>query len=323
MNDEYSDRWLAARNRLLQSDALVDGIRWIKDRRRLLATTQAGIGVVWMVVFLLAPLLYILAISFWVRGPAGVIVQEFTWANYHSILIQDVSLSSLEFDNLYLLILWQSLKFGFVTTVVTLVLGYVPGYVLGRTSSRWLPILLLLVILPFWVPLIIRYYAWVLVLGDNGVITTTLGWIGIERSGFLYNEVAVISGMVQVMLPFMILPIYNSVAKIDGSLVESAKTMGAGPLRAFYEVSFPLSLPGISAGCILVFILSVGSFLAPALLGGSGDLMIANLIEQTFGQNQNWPVASAMAIVYLLVLFGLLTIFNRIVSLDAVFGEGN
>ncbi|MFC4540988.1 ABC transporter permease [Halosolutus amylolyticus] len=320
---EYADQWLAVRSRILNAPVLMNGVQWFKARKRVLATAQAGIGLFWMVVFLLAPLLYILTLSFWESGTAGTIVQEFTLENYYAVLVESVSLSSFDVGNIFLLVLWQSLKFGLSVTAVTLVLGYVPGYFLGRSESRWLPVLLLLVVLPFWVPLIVRYYAWMLVLGENGVISWLSELVGFGSQSFLYNEIAVVSGLVQVLLPFMILPIYNSVAKIEDSLIESAKTMGANPVRAFYEVSLPLSLPGVVAGCILVFILAVGSFLAPALLGGPGDQMIANLIERTFLRGQNWPLASAMSIVYLAVLFVMITAFNRFVSLDELFGEGN
>lgn len=309
------------RTGVLRASPLVHGVRWLNRRDRILAVTQAGVGIAWMLLFLFVPLVYILALSFWQRGAGGVIIQEFTMENYRSILTTNVQLFSLTIENLYLLILWQSLKFGFITTAVTLVVGYVPGYFLGRTETQHKPFLLLLVVLPFWVPLIIRYYAWILVLGNQGLLTTVLGGLGIESSGFLFTELAVITGLVQVLLPFMILPIYNSVNKIDDSLIESAKTMGASPIRTFYEVSLPLSLPGISAGSILVFILAVGSFMAPALLGGPSNFMVANLIEQTFGINFDWPLASAMAMVYLVVLFGIITVFNRFVGLEEVFGE--
>jgi len=306
---------------VLRAEPVLRGIQALKRRERLLTAVQAGLGIAWMAVFLLAPLAYILALSFWQRGAGGVVVQEFTLANYQSILLEDVQLLGWQIGNVYLLILWQSLKFGFLTTVTTLLLGYVPGYFLGRTQSKYRSLLLLLVVLPFWVPLIIRYYAWILVMGNEGMVTTILGWVGVESGGFLYTEVAVVTGLVQVLLPFMILPIYNSVAKIDDEFVESAKTMGATPLRAFYEVTLPLSLPGISAGSILVFILAVGSFMAPALLGGPANSMVANLISQTFGESFDWPLASAMAIVYLVVLFTLITVFNRFVGLEEVFGE--
>lgn len=321
--EPYADRWLAVRRRILNSSALMNPVHWLIGRKRALAAAQAGIGIFWMVLFLFAPLLYIFTISFWQTGAAGAMVQEFTFENYYSVLLQDVSLTDFSVSNIYLLVLWQSLKFGIAVTAITLVLGYVPGYYLGRSNSRWLPVLLLLIILPFWVPLIVRYYAWMLVLGESGVLSWTIEQFGFGSRNFLYNEFAVVSGLVQVLLPFMILPIYNSVSKIDDSLVESAKTMGANPIRTFYEVSLPLSLPGIVAGCILVFILAVGSFLAPALLGGPGDQMIANLIERTFLEGQNWPLASAMSIVYLIVLFVMITAFNRFVSLDELFREGN
>lgn len=321
--EPYADRWLAVRSRILNSPALMNPVHWLTGRKRVLAAAQAGTGIFWMLLFLFAPLLYIFTISFWQTGAAGTMVQEFTLENYYSVLLQDVSLTGFDVGNIYLLVLWQSLKFGIAVTAITLVLGYVPGYYLGRSDSRWLPVLLLLIILPFWVPLIVRYYAWMLVLGESGVLSWAIELLGFGSRNFLYNELAVISGLVQVLLPFMILPIYNSVSKIENSLIESAKTMGANPIRTFYEVSLPLSLPGVAAGCILVFILAVGSFLAPALLGGPGDQMIANLIERTFLQGQNWPLASAMSFVYLVVLFVMITAFNRFVSLDELFGEGS
>ena len=316
--DRYRHR---IRTGALRAGPALGAIRFLKRRKRLLTATQAGLGIAWMAVFLLAPLLYVLTLSFWQRGPGGVVVQELTLGNYHEILLQNVAIFGLEVSNIYLIILWQSLKIGLLTTVATLLLGYIPGYFLGRTDSRYRTVLLLLVILPFWVPLIIRYYAWILVLGNQGMATALLGLFGLESGGFLYSELAVVTGLVQVLLPFMILPIYNSVNKIDDEYVESAKTMGASPLRAFYEVTLPLSLPGISAGSILVFILAVGSFMAPALLGGPAQTMVANLITQTFGQSFDWPLASAMAMVYLVVLFALITVFNRFVGLEEVFGE--
>ncbi|MBX0297488.1 ABC transporter permease [Haloarcula nitratireducens] len=304
---------------VLRADPVVEGIQYVKRRERLLAVLQAGLGLAWMGLFLLAPLAYVLMLSFWQRGAGGTLVYEATMANYREVLLQNVNLLGWEIGNTYLLILWQSLKFGFITTAVTLVLGYVPGYFLGRSESRYQSLLLLLVVLPFWVPLIIRYYAWILVLGNQGLLTTVLGWIGMSSSGYLYNDLAVITGLVQVLLPFMILPIYNAVNKIDGAYIESAKTMGASPLRTFYEVTLPLSVPGISAGSILVFILAVGSFMAPALLGGPANMMVANLISKTFGQAFDWPLASAMAIVYLVVLFAIITVFNKFVGLEEVF----
>lgn len=317
---ESASGWFRLRTAVLRADPVLGGLRWFKARDTALTVGQAGLGIAWMVVFLLAPLAYILSISFWTPGAAGTVVQEFTLQNYRAILTQNVNLLGWRIENLYLLILWQSLKYGFLTTAATLALGYVPGYFLGRTDSRYRPVLLLLVVLPFWVPLIIRYYAWILVLGSRGVLATVFGWVGVQSGGFLYSDLAVVTGLVQVLLPFMILPVYNAVNKIDDEMIESAKTMGASPLRAFYEVTLPLSLPGVSAGSILVFILAVGSFMAPALLGGPENLMVANLISRTFGQNFNWPLASAMAMVYLVVLFGLVSLFNRAVSLEEVFG---
>ncbi|KAB1190571.1 ABC transporter permease subunit [Haloferax sp. MBLA0076] len=318
--EDMRERVFGLRTALLRSSPVMGVFDRIKRNERILATAQAGFGLGWMLFFLFAPLLYIVTLSFWQRGAGGVIIQEFTLSNYEFILTQNVELASLTFKNLYLTILFQSVKYGVFVTIGTLLLGYVPAYFLGRTVSKWKAAFLLLVVLPFWVPLIIRYYAWILVLGNKGLLVSMLGWFGIEIGGFLYTEMAVISGLTQALLPFMILPIYNSVNEIDSSLIESAKTMGATPLRTFYEVTLPLTMPGISAGVILVFILSVGSYMAPALLGAPSNTMVANLIESTFGQNLNWPLASAMGVVYLLVLFTIISVFNRFVGLDDVFG---
>jgi ABC-type spermidine/putrescine transport system permease subunit I len=317
------ERWFDARTAVLRSKPVSAAVDAVKERERLLAFFQAGFGLGWMLFFLFAPLLYIVTLSFWQRGTGGVIIQEFTLQNYEYILVQNVDVFALQFESLYLTILIQSLKYGVLVTAGALVLGYVPAYYLGRTVSKWKAALLLLVVLPFWVPLIIRYYSWILVLGNRGLLVAMLGAVGISVEGFLYTELAVVSGLVQALLPFMILPIYNSVNEIDGSLIESAKTMGAPPLRTFYEVTLPLTLPGVSAGVILVFILAVGSYMAPALLGSPSNTMVANLIEQTFGQSLDWPLASAMGVVYLVVLFALISVFNRFVGLDEVFGEGD
>ncbi|EFW91016.1 ABC-type spermidine/putrescine transport system, permease component I [Haladaptatus paucihalophilus DX253] len=321
--DGLRERAFKIRTAILRSGPVTGTFDRIKRHESILASVQAGLGLGWMFLFLFAPLLYIVTLSFWQRGTGGVIIQQFSLSNYEFILTQNVDLATLTFNNLYLTILWQSLKYGVFVTLGALALGYVPAYFLGRTVSKWKAAFLLLVVLPFWVPLIIRYYAWILVLGNKGLLVSMLGWVGIESGGFLYSDLAVISGLTQALLPFMILPIYNSVNEIDDSLIESAKTMGATPLRAFYEVTLPLTLPGISAGVILVFILSVGSYMAPALLGAPSNTMVANLIETTFGQNLDWPLASAMGVVYLLVLFVLISLFNRFVGLDDVFGGGS
>ncbi|WP_411966075.1 ABC transporter permease [Haloferax sp. YSMS24] len=318
--EDLRERVFGLRTAVLRSDTVTGVFDRINSRESILATAQAGVGLGWMLFFLFAPLLYIVTLSFWQRGAGGVIIQTFTLSNYEFILTQNVELASLTFKNLYLTILFQSLKYGVFVTIGTLLLGYIPAYFLGRTVSKWKAVFLLLVVLPFWVPLIIRYYSWILVLGNKGLIVSMFGWVGIEIGGFLYTELAVISGLTQALLPFMILPIYNSVNEIDSSLIESAKTMGATPLRTFYEVTLPLTMPGVSAGIILVFILSVGSYMAPALLGAPSNTMVANLIETTFGQNLNWPLASAMGVVYLVVLFAIISVFNRFVGLDEVFG---
>lgn len=267
-----------------------------------------GIGLLWTFVFLFIPLTIIVAFSFFRAGEAGSIVYELTLANYQRFVEASV----------YHDIIVRSLKIGVVTTLVVLPLGYTLGYFLGRSKSDWMPILLGLVVVQFWVPLVIRTYAWIQLMGRTGVINQVLLWTGVvsEPISLLYTTNGMLIGLVVSILPFMVLPVYSAVSTIDEEVIQAAKTLGASDIRAFYEITLPLSWPGVVSGILFTFILSAGSFIAPELLGGSGDRLIAPVIATVFTQDFNWPFAAALSIVYVVLIGFLLYLFTRKADLE-------
>lgn len=267
-----------------------------------------GIGLLWAFVFLFIPLTIIVAFSFFKPGDAGSIIYEFTFANYQRFIDASV----------YQEIIYRSLKIGVITTLIVLPLGYTLGYFLGRSKSDWRPILLGLVVVQFWVPLVIRTYAWIQLMGRKGVINQVLVGTGLvsEPISLLYTTQGMLIGLVVSILPFMVLPVYSAVSTIDEEVIQAAKTLGASDIRAFYEVTLPLSWPGVVSGILFTFILSAGSFIAPELLGGSGDRLIAPVIATVFTQDFNWPFAAALSIVYVLLIGFLLYLFTRKADLE-------
>ena len=205
-------------------------------------------------------------------------------------------------------------KFAFViSTLITLAIGYPVAYGMARASSALRPVLLMLVILPFWTSFLIRVYAWIGILKPEGLLNTFLMWIGVidEPLIILNTHAAIFIGIVYSYLPFMVLPLYSSLEKMDYSLIEAAKDLGCSETGAFWKVTFPLSLPGVVAGCLLVFIPAVGEFVIPDLLGGSRTLMIGKTLWNEFFANRDWPVSSAVAIVLLLLLVVPIALFQR------------
>ena len=207
-------------------------------------------------------------------------------------------------DRLYLVSYLTSLRIALVSTVLCLLIGYPIAYAIARARGRWQLVLLMLVILPFWTSFLIRVYAWKVLLQGGGLINAVLLWLGvIDRPlGMLYTEGAVYVGIVYSYLPFMILPLYAALARLDYSTVEAALDLGCRPWQAFYKVTLPLSLPGIVAGSLLVFIPAVGEFVIPELLGGPDSIMIGRVLWNEFFANRDWPIASAVAIIMLLIL---------------------
>jgi putrescine transport system permease protein len=207
-------------------------------------------------------------------------------------------------DDLYLAAYWSSLKIAAVATFLTLLIAYPLAYGMARAPREWQPTLMMLVILPFWTSFLIRVYAWIGILKNEGLLNTFLMHVGIigEPLQIMNTTTAVYIGIVYSYLPFMVLPLYASLEKIDGRLLEAAEDLGSPPWKAFWQVTFPLSIPGVVAGCFLVFIPAVGEFVIPDLLGGSDTLMIGKTLWSEFFSNRDWPVASAVAVLLLLVL---------------------
>lgn len=216
-------------------------------------------------------------------------------------------------DALYFNAYISSLKIAGISTFLTLLVGYPIAYGMARAPSSWRPTLLMLVILPFWTSFLIRVYAWIGILKPEGLLNQLLIWSGVIDTPLtiIGTNTAVYIGIVYSYLPFMVLPLYSALEKMDYSLIEAATDLGCPPASAFWKITFPLSLPGVVAGCFLVFIPAVGEFVIPDLLGGSSTLMIGKTLWTEFFSNRDWPVSSAVAIVLLVILIIPIVLFQR------------
>jgi spermidine/putrescine transport system permease protein len=255
-------------------------------------------SLVWLVGFFLVPLLYLLAVSFAARSPYGTVQWTLRLLNY-----------ARAFQPLYLELYWRSLWMALVTTAVCGLLGYPIAYTLAlRVSARWRSVLLMLVVIPFWTSFLIRTYAWMVILRTEGVMNNLLLGLHLidEPLRLLYTPLAVFIGLVYGELPFMILPLYAVLQKLDPALLEAAHDLGAGRWGTFRGVTLPLSLPGLVAGSVLVFIASVGAFITPDLLGGARTMMVGNLIQNQFAVARDQPFGSAVAFLLTFVVLALL-----------------
>ncbi|HUS55019.1 MAG TPA: ABC transporter permease subunit [Thermohalobaculum sp.] len=277
-----------------------------------------AIPFLWLLAFFLAPFLIVLKIS--VSQPTIAMPPYLpTWDSWEAITghLSNLDFSNYEFlfsDPLYLNSYLNSLKIAGISTLIALLVGYPVAYGIARSSPNWRATLLMLVILPFWTSFLIRVYAWIGILKTEGVLNNFLLWTGIiaEPLTIHFTPTAVYIGIVYSYLPFMILPLYASLEKLDLSLLEAASDLGAKPVIAFWRITVPLSMPGIAAGCFLVFIPAVGEFVIPELLGGSSTQMIGRTLWSEFFQNRDWPIASAVAVLLLLILVVPIVIFQRI-----------
>jgi ABC-type spermidine/putrescine transport system permease subunit I len=241
-------------------------------------------------------------------------VSEPTWSltNYSHLLR----------TNVYVHVMWITVWISIVVTVCTLILGYPVAYLISSVTTTKSNLLIVLVLVPFWTSILVRTYAWMVLLGRQGIINELLESLGIinEPLRLLNTRFAVYVSMVHILLPFMILPLYSVMRGIDRSVLRAAEGLGARPRAVFTQVMLPLSLPGVAAGCLLVFILSLGFYITPALVGGPKDLMISVLIAQQVDLF-NWAFASALAAVLLIGALLIFVIFNRILGVEKIFGE--
>ncbi len=259
----------------------------------------------WAVLFLV-PVGLVLAYSFFQRTPTGGVEYSFTLDNYARAV-----------DPLFLDVLWFSLRTALVTTAIALVLGYLVAYFIATRPERWRLPLLVLVVLPFWTNLLIRTYAWIVLLGNEGLINRTLRNLGLIDGALplLNSEFAIVIGLLYAYLPLMILPLYASIERLGRPPREAAADLGAGAVAGFVRVTFPLTLPGVVAGCIFVFVPSLGNFVVPDLLGGGKEIMVGNLIQSQFFQARDWPFGATLAmsviVITALLLLGQAWILNR------------
>ncbi|HEY8540325.1 MAG TPA: ABC transporter permease subunit [Steroidobacteraceae bacterium] len=270
----------------------------------------------WLLLFFLIPFVIVLKISFaetrWLGTPPYGPLFEWADAQLH-IRVNLANYLYLIRDALYVKAFLSSLKVAAISTIFCLLIGYPMAYAIARTDPRWRNVLLLLVILPFWTSFLLRVYAWMGLLGNNGPINQLLMALGLisEPLAMLNTDFAMYIGIVYSYLPFMILPLYSNLEKHDLTLLEAAVDLGCKPFKAFLSITLPLSMPGVIAGSMLVFIPAVGEFVIPRLLGGTDSLMIGRVLWDEFFLNRNWPVASAVAVVLLIVLVIPIMIFQR------------
>jgi len=263
---------------------------WAREHR--LGALLLIAPVLLFLLFMLAlPLASVVEMSFFKRGPAGSVVRDASLLNYTTFLHEPA----------YLKILLNSAAVGALVCVFTVALAFVPAAALGLTRSRFKNILFLLILVPFWTSFIVRTYAWIVMLGTNGVVNGALKGAGLIDAplSLLYSRETVVLGLVHAMLPFAIVPIYASIERIDESILEAAATLGARPWHLFAEIVIPISLPGVIAAAILVFIEAMGAFITPQLLGSANDMMIAQLVQERFLASFDWPFGSAVAVIYL------------------------
>jgi putrescine transport system permease protein len=274
-----------------------------------------GVPYLWLLLFFALPFAIVLKISF---SSAAIAIPPYEPTfNYVdealNIFLNFGNYLLLMDDSLYYMAYLNSLKTAFVATLGCLLLGYPMAYAIARAPARIQTVLLLLVLLPSWTSFLIRVYAWMGLLSNNGLINNFLMWIGLinEPIQMLNTNFAVYIGIIYAYLPFMILPLYATLVKLDMSLLEAASDLGSSTINTFWKITLPLSKSGVIAGSMLVFIPAVGEFVIPELLGGPDSLMIGKILWQEFFNNRDWPVASALAIVMLAILIIPITLFHR------------
>jgi putrescine transport system permease protein len=276
----------------------------------------AGIPTLWLLVLFLIPFLTVFRISFSeVRLAIPPYTPLFSW--HHGSLHVEVHWSAYSFlftDPMYVSSYLYSLKVAAVSTLCCLLIGYPMAYAIARSGPAVRPLLLMLIVLPFWTSFLLRVYAWIGLLKNNGVINNVLMSLGVIQHPLplIQTDFAVYIGIVYSYLPFMILPLYANLEKHDLALLEAAADLGARPWRAFLRITLPQSLAGIVAGSLLVFIPAVGEYVIPTLLGRPDQLMIGRVLSDEFFENRDWPVASAVAILILLLLIVPILLFQRV-----------
>ncbi|KAE9540517.1 spermidine/putrescine ABC transporter permease PotB [Ursidibacter maritimus] len=262
------------------------------------------VGVIfgWLIFFVLIPNLLVLFTSFMTKDSSNLIEFTFSVDSYTRLI-----------DPLYSQVLWNSLYMAGISTIICLIIGYPFAFMIAKLPAKYRPFLLFLVVLPFWTNSLIRIYGMKIFLGVKGILNETLLSLGIIDTPIriLNTEIAVIIGLVYILLPFMILPLYSSIEKIDGRLLEAAKDLGANAFQRFIRVIIPLTMPGIVAGCLLVLLPAMGMFYVADLLGGAKVLLVGNIIKSEFLVTRNWPFGSAISIALTILMALMLYVYYR------------
>ncbi|MEE1865616.1 ABC transporter permease subunit [Pseudomonas auratipiscis] len=274
-----------------------------------------GVPFIWLFLFFMLPFFIVLKISF---AEADVAIPPYTEIYSYvegklQLVLNMANYGLLSEDELYIAAYLGSLKMAFFSTLLCLLIGYPMAYAIANARKESQTVLLLLIMMPTWTAILIRVYAWMGILSNNGLLNSFLMWLGLidQPLQILNTNLAVYIGVVYSYLPFMILPLYANLVKHDQSLLEAASDLGSSTFNSFWKITVPLSKNGIIAGCMLVFIPVVGEFVIPELLGGPETLMIGKVLWQEFFNNRDWPVASALAVVMLAILIVPILLFNR------------
>lgn len=258
---------------------------------------------IFTIIFVAGPLIYMIALSFMKRAEVWGVVGELSFSSYLKIL-----------KPVYFTTFVESLKLAFTTTIITLFVGYPFGYFMAKLSNKWKKIMMLIVVVPFWTNALIRMYGWIIIFRSNGLLDKLLMGIGLTNSPLklLYSYSAVLVGMVYSLLPFMILAVYSSVEKMDWSIIEAARDLGASKRQAFLTITVKMTLPGILSGVILVFIPSMGLFFIADILGGGKIMLVGNLIRDQLFTTRDWPFAAALSVILMLLTSLLIWLYRKI-----------
>jgi spermidine/putrescine transport system permease protein len=275
----------------------------------------------WFVIgiFMGMPILIIIGISFLEQNTFGGVKPVFSYAAYRQLIFELDFFDNLVFDPAYMMIIWRSIYVAFFTTLLALIFGYPMAYYISRQAPRTRNLLIFLITLPLWTNLLIRIYAWVIILGFGGPLDLPFRYLDPNFSlGITYTPIAIVIGLVYVYLPLMILPIYASLEKLDFRLVEAASDLYASKWAAMRHVVVPLSAPGIAAGSILVFVPALGDFIVVTLLGGAKNLMLGSLIAFQFSTGRNWPFGAALSVILLLFVVIAMILYTRLTKGQSV-----
>lgn len=268
---------------------------------------------VFTLVFVLGPLIYMGVLSFMTREEVWGVAAEFTLKNYQDI-----------FEPVYLATFGESVKLAVISTVLVILTGYPFGYFMAKLTAKWKKRTMLLLMIPFWTSSLLRLYGWIIIFRAGGVLDSLLAALHIteEPLKLLYTYPAVVVGMVYALLPFMIFSVYSSAEKLDFSLVEAARDLGASPLRAFLTVSLKLTLPGLLSGVVLTFVPSMGLFFIADILGGNKVVLVGSLIQEQLMKAHNWPFAAALSVALLLLTTFFIWLYRRVSGVKDLEGMG-